>query len=252
LPAEGRCLDHQPKVLVGGNGISGPAFADNAEYREYLFATFKAQVLDMETAATAQVAYANRVPFIAFRSLSDLAGGDAGANQSWVFGRLPRAMPPALSPALWPPFRPEKTTMIEKRYLSANELLADSFRLGNIILDSDFRPTHIVGIWRGGAPVGIAVQELLEYHGVMTDHIAIRTASYTGIDKQDDHVRVYSLGYLIDTLEPTDRLLVIDDVFDSGRSIAAFLKELARAAATTRRKRSAPPPSITSRAARWT
>jgi hypoxanthine phosphoribosyltransferase len=62
----------------------------------------------------------------------------------------------------------------------------------------------------------------------MTDHIAIRTASYTGIDKQDDHVRVYSLGYLIDTLEPTDRLLVIDDVFDSGRSIAAFLKELAR------------------------
>jgi hypoxanthine phosphoribosyltransferase len=83
----------------------------------------------------------------------------------------------------------------------------------------------------------------------MTDHIAIRTASYTGIDKQDDHVRVYSLGYLIDTLEPTDRLLVIDDVFDSGRSIAAFLKELARAAATTRRKRSAPPPSITSRAA---
>jgi hypothetical protein len=39
--------------------------------------------------------------------------------------------------------------MIEKRYLSANELLADSFRLGNIILDSI--SAHIVGIWRGGA-----------------------------------------------------------------------------------------------------
>ena len=116
--------------------------------------------------------------------------------------------------------------MTEKRYLSANDLLADSFRLGNIILDSDFRPTHIVGIWRGGAPVGIAVQELLEYHGVMTDHIAVRTASYTGIDQQQDEVQVYSLGYLIDTLEPSDKLLVIDDVFDSGRSIAAFLKEL--------------------------
>jgi adenosylhomocysteine nucleosidase len=85
---EGRCLDHQPRLLVGGNGISGPAFADNAEYREYLFATFNAQVLDMETGATAQVAYANQVPFIAFRSLSDLAGGDSGPNQSWVFGRL--------------------------------------------------------------------------------------------------------------------------------------------------------------------
>jgi hypoxanthine phosphoribosyltransferase len=116
--------------------------------------------------------------------------------------------------------------MTDKRYLSANDLLADSFRLGNRILDSDFRPTHIVGIWRGGAPVGIAVQELLEYHGVMTDHIAVRTASYTGIDQQDDEVRVYSLGYLIDTLEPDHRLLVIDDVFDSGRSVAAFIKEL--------------------------
>ncbi len=86
--AAGRCLDHQPQVKVGGNGISGPAFADNAEYREYLYATFGAQVLDMESAATAHVAYANEVPFIAFRSLSDLAGGDSGANQSWVFGRL--------------------------------------------------------------------------------------------------------------------------------------------------------------------
>jgi len=85
---EGRCLDHTPRVVVGGHGISGPAFADNAEYRQYLFANFHAQVLDMETAATAHVAYANQVPFIAFRSLSDLAGGDSGANQSWVFGRL--------------------------------------------------------------------------------------------------------------------------------------------------------------------
>jgi adenosylhomocysteine nucleosidase len=87
-PDAGRCLDTTPRIVVGGQGISGPAFADNAEYREYLYATFKAQVLDMETAATAHVAYANQVPFIAFRSLSDLAGGDTGPNRSWIFGRL--------------------------------------------------------------------------------------------------------------------------------------------------------------------
>lgn len=115
---------------------------------------------------------------------------------------------------------------IAKTWLSADDLLADSFRLARLVLESDFRPTHIVGIWRGGTPVGIAVQELLEYHGMDTDHIAIRTASYTGIDRQDAEVRVYSLGYLIDTLSPEDRLLVVDDVFDSGRSIDAFLREL--------------------------
>lgn len=115
---------------------------------------------------------------------------------------------------------------VPKIWLTADDLLADSFRLARLVLESDFRPTHLVGIWRGGAPVGIAVQELLEFHGVECDHIAIRTSSYSGIDKQDAKVRVYALGYLIDTLEPDDRLLLIDDVFDTGRSIEAFLAEL--------------------------
>ena len=121
----------------------------------------------------------------------------------------------------------EDSGAIPKVWLTADRLLEDSYRLANRILDSGFRPTHIVGIWRGGAPVGIAVQELLEYNGVSCDHIAIRTASYSGIDRQDEEVRVYSLGYLIDTLNPEDRLLVVDDVFDSGRSMQAFIRELA-------------------------
>jgi hypoxanthine phosphoribosyltransferase len=116
--------------------------------------------------------------------------------------------------------------MADKLYLTADRLLEDSFALANLVLDSGFRPTHIVGIWRGGAPVGIAVQELLAYHGLETDHIAIRTASYTGIDQQAREVRVYGLGYLIDVLDPEHRLLVIDDVFDTGRSAQAFLTEL--------------------------
>ncbi len=116
---------------------------------------------------------------------------------------------------------------IDKHYISANSLLEDSYRLAMQVIDSGYRPTHIVGIWRGGAPVGIAVQELMEYHGINADHIAIRTASYYGIDQQSKDVRVYALGYLIDTLSPEDRLLVVDDVFDSGRSIRAFIHELA-------------------------
>ncbi|MEO7247562.1 MAG: phosphoribosyltransferase family protein [Novosphingobium sp.] len=116
---------------------------------------------------------------------------------------------------------------IEKVYLTADRLLEDSYRLANLVLDDDFVPTHIVGIWRGGAPIGIAVQELLAYRGVESDHIAIRTASYSGIDQQEKEVRVYSLGYLVDSLDPDHRLLVIDDVFDTGRSIEAFLRELA-------------------------
>ncbi|MBX3587409.1 MAG: 5'-methylthioadenosine/S-adenosylhomocysteine nucleosidase [Ramlibacter sp.] len=80
-----KCLSHTPKVTVGGNGVSGQAFMDNAAFREYTFKTFQANVLDMETAAVGHVAYSNGVPYIAFRSLSDLAGGGEGENEMGTF-----------------------------------------------------------------------------------------------------------------------------------------------------------------------
>lgn len=83
-----QCLTNAPKLIVGGNGVSGASFVDNAALREWAFRTFEARVLDMETAAVAHVAYVNQTPFIAFRSLSDLAGGEAGANQAQAFYRL--------------------------------------------------------------------------------------------------------------------------------------------------------------------
>ncbi len=82
------CLVHEPKIVVGGTGVSAGVFADNAEFRDYLHGAWKANVLDMESAAVAQVAYANQVPAIVFRSLSDLAGGDAEANQMNTFMTL--------------------------------------------------------------------------------------------------------------------------------------------------------------------
>ncbi|MFC3441841.1 5'-methylthioadenosine/S-adenosylhomocysteine nucleosidase [Sphingobium rhizovicinum] len=82
------CLPHDPKIVVGGTGVSAGVFADNAEFRDYLASAWKARVLDMESAAVVQVAYANQVPTIVFRSLSDLAGGDAGENQMVAFMAL--------------------------------------------------------------------------------------------------------------------------------------------------------------------
>lgn len=85
---ENLCLSQAPQIHVGGNGVSGSAFLDNAGVRGWIFDTFKAQVVDMESAAVAQVAWSNQVPFIAFRSLSDLAGGGEGENEMGVFMSL--------------------------------------------------------------------------------------------------------------------------------------------------------------------
>jgi adenosylhomocysteine nucleosidase len=80
------CVSVQPELRVGGRGVSGSAFLANPGYRAYLFDNLQAQVVDMETGAFAQVAYANRVPFIAFRSLSDLAGGNDFKDVGAFFG----------------------------------------------------------------------------------------------------------------------------------------------------------------------
>jgi adenosylhomocysteine nucleosidase len=82
---QGVCLSQAPIVKVGGNGVSGPTFVDNAAYREYAWATWSADALDMESAAVAHVATVNGVPFIIFRSLSDLAGGGPGENEVGIF-----------------------------------------------------------------------------------------------------------------------------------------------------------------------
>lgn len=118
---------------------------------------------------------------------------------------------------------------MNKVYISAQQLLEDSFKLALQVFESGFRPDYIVGVWRGGAPVGIAVQELLDVVGVKSDHIAIRTSSYTGIGERGKHVRVHGLTYLIKRLESEHSLLIVDDVHDSGLSIDQTILELKRA-----------------------
>jgi hypoxanthine phosphoribosyltransferase len=123
---------------------------------------------------------------------------------------------------------PKSAIQIKKEFISADSLLRDSFELGMQIVRSGFRPTFLVGVWRGGAPIGIAVQEVLEFHGIECDHLAIRTSSYTGIDQTASTVRVHAVDYLVSRLTAEDNLLLIDDVFDSGRSLEAAINELAR------------------------
>jgi hypoxanthine phosphoribosyltransferase len=117
---------------------------------------------------------------------------------------------------------------VEKVFVTASALLQDSFRLADAIYRSGFRPDFIVAIWRGGTPVGIAIQEYFQFRGVLTDHIAVRTSHYAGIDQRSDSIRVHGLHYLIEEANASHSLLVIDDVFDTGRSIEALLQELSK------------------------
>ena len=118
---------------------------------------------------------------------------------------------------------------MEKLFIRANELLEDSFNLAWKIFESGYKPNYIIGVWRGGAPVGIAVQEFLSVLGIKSDHIAIRTSYYSGINERNETVQVYGLNYVIQKRESEDRLLVVDDVHDTGNSINQIISDLRKA-----------------------
>ena len=122
-----------------------------------------------------------------------------------------------------------------KTFVSANDLLVDSFRLAAIVFEDGFKPDFLVGLWRGGSAVGIAVQEGLEYFGVKTDHIAVRT-SYAGRDAYsrrvagEDGIRVHGLQYLLERVVTGHSMLIVDDVYSTGHSVAAVISDLAHKA----------------------
>lgn len=122
---------------------------------------------------------------------------------------------------------------MKKTYIAANDLLLDSFQLAVNIVDSGFKPDFLVGLWRGGSAVGIAVQEGLEFLGCKTDHIAIRT-SYRGqdgysemVDKADS-IRAHGLRYLHERVCAENSMLIVDDVYSSGSSVDAVIRQLSK------------------------
>jgi hypoxanthine phosphoribosyltransferase len=121
---------------------------------------------------------------------------------------------------------------MNKQYLSPQQLLTDAFALAAQVFESGFRPNYIVGVWRGGTPVAIAVHELLHVLGVETDHFAISTRSYSGIGQRQDEIQVDGLDYLTGRVGNGDRLLLVDDVHDSGLSLQRVIADLREAYGT--------------------
>lgn len=113
-----------------------------------------------------------------------------------------------------------------KHFISAQALLDDAFELAARVIESDFRPDGIIALWRGGTPVGIAVQELFEHCGLAVDHIAIRTSLYSGVDCREDRVKVHNLDYIVNNFTRDNNLLIVDDVFDTGMTMQAVLAEI--------------------------
>ena len=116
--------------------------------------------------------------------------------------------------------------MTQKDYVKAQGLLDDSFRLGSMVLHDNFRPDCVLGILRGGAPVAIAIHELLNFHGVPSEYIGVGASSYEHMGQQREDIQIDKLDYVIARLATSRSLLIVDDVFDSGRTIQELVNQI--------------------------
>ena len=119
--------------------------------------------------------------------------------------------------------RPEP---MRKQYIQANDLLVDSFELALNILRSPLRPDLLIGLWRGGTPIAIAVHEALKVVGLPLEHMVVKTAVYRGIDQRNNGVAISGLEPLSALNKAPKSILVVDDVFDSGTTMKAVIEAL--------------------------
>ena len=108
-----------------------------------------------------------------------------------------------------------------KLYIGADEFLRDIWRLAAQIRSGGWRPDRLIALWRGGAPVGVAVHEFLKTTGWPVRHGVVKSASYTGIGENPGEVVFEHADEVFGSLSPGERVLVVDDVFDTGKSAAA-------------------------------
>ena len=123
--------------------------------------------------------------------------------------------------------------MDDKVYLDSNGVTLDSFALARKIYDSGFRPDAIIALWRGGTPIGIAVHEFFHYKGVTCYHTAVKTSAYTGIG-QCREPEVENMDPVLDRIGAGSKVLVVDDIFDTGATIRVVRERQAKTQAEIR------------------
>lgn len=121
-----------------------------------------------------------------------------------------------------------------KKYLDAGEYLRDIWLLASKVVKSDWRPDIIVALWRGGAPAGVAVHEFFKAAGWDAGHIPLKCSSYSGIGENEGKVEFTAGEIVFGMLSPGMKVLVVDDVFDTGLTAKAVKEHVSETGAEMR------------------
>jgi hypoxanthine phosphoribosyltransferase len=116
-----------------------------------------------------------------------------------------------------------------KIFLTADHFQEDCFQLARKIYDdTTWRPELILALWRGGAQPGVIISEVFSFLGLNIPHNIIKCSSYESIGEQSN-IRFFGADDILKEIQPGQRVLIVDDVFDTGRTAAAVRQRLTHA-----------------------
>lgn len=112
-----------------------------------------------------------------------------------------------------------------KIFYSPTYILENSILLAKKIAQSNFIPTIIFSVARGGAYVGAVINEFFRAKGHKTKYGIIFAHSYAGINKAED-VQIEGWAPDPSSLGQKERILIVDDIVDRGKTLFAILQDL--------------------------
>jgi hypoxanthine phosphoribosyltransferase len=110
---------------------------------------------------------------------------------------------------------------MKKSFLSYDVVRNNALKLAHRIYNEGFTPDVIYVLLRGGAYLGNVISEyfkLVLHREHPVYYAAVVARSYTGV-RESDEVKVEGWTYSPNALRVGDKVLLVDDIFDSGNTI---------------------------------
>ena len=115
---------------------------------------------------------------------------------------------------------------MEKEFLPYDKVRNNALKMAHRIHMDGFIPNVIYVSLRGGVYLGNVISEYFKFVQPQTSPVyyaAVVARSYTGVSEAEE-VRVEGWTYTTEALRTGDKILLVDDIFDSGRTINHLAK----------------------------
>jgi hypoxanthine phosphoribosyltransferase len=117
--------------------------------------------------------------------------------------------------------------MAKKILISPQDYYQSCFRLAEKVVDSGYRPSIIYGIHRGGATAENVLYEIFSWLGIEVKLAAAITQSYYGTEQNSEKiVKIGGYTLMPDEIWPGSKILLVEDLVDSGRSLGAIIADI--------------------------